>query len=77
MKPILSLVQSDSWKNVLNDKNRDDFAWGIIFGESIGIFVTQIWEKGMRDFVESEMDEMKIILSKRLVEIKETIFQMN
>jgi len=77
MKPILSLVQSDSWKNVLNGKNRDDFAWSVIFGESIGIFVTQVGEKGMRDFDESEMDEMKIILRKRPAGIKETIFQMS
>ena len=51
MKPILSLVQSDSWKNVLNGKNRDDFTGGLIFGESIGIFVTQVGENSMRNLM--------------------------
>ncbi len=76
MKPIISLARSDSFKNLLNDKNGDDFALGMIFGESVGIFVTQIGENGMRTFSESEMDEMKVILSKRLVGVKDSIFQL-
>lgn len=76
MKPIISLARSDSFKNLLNDKNGDDFALGMIFGESMGIFVTQVGESGMRTFSESEMDEMKGILSKRLVGVKDTIFQL-
>lgn len=76
MKPILSLARSDSFKNLLNDKNGDDFALGMVFGESMGIFVTQVGENSRRTFSESEMDEMKGILSKRLVGVRDTIFQL-
>jgi|APSaa5957512622_1039677.scaffolds.fasta_scaffold160652_2 hypothetical protein len=76
IKPIISLARSDSLKNLLNDKNGDDFAIGMIFGESMGIFVTQVGDSGRRTFSELEMDEMKMILSKRMTGIKDTIFQL-
>ena len=76
MKPIISLARSDSFKHLLNDKNGDDFALGMVFGESIGIFVTQCGENDDKKFNEIEMDELKIILNKRLRRVKESIFQL-
>ena len=77
MKQITSLARSDSFKQLLNDKNGNDFALGMVFGESIGIFVTQCGENDDKKFDEIEMDELKIILNKRLKRIRESIVQMD
>lgn len=76
MKPIISLARSDSFKHLLNDKNGNDFALGMVFGESIGIFVTQCGENDDKKFNKTELDELKSILNKRLRKIKESIFQL-
>ena len=76
MKPIISLARSDSFKDLLNDKNGDDFALRMVFGESIGIFVTPCGENDDKKFNEIELDELKIILNKRVRRVKESIFQL-
>ena len=76
MKPIISLAWSESFKHLLNDKNGDDFALGIVFGESIGVFVTQYRENDDKKFNEIELDELKMILNKRMRRVKESIFQL-